>query len=291
MVAEMVDPAWTDGADGAGWFGDLGAAGVSSLDDPRLIWTLFEMRNRYHLALLDGGPAGAMSLVRSKRFITPLQNAIARHVVEESARLGRMLGTLPERSVPMRPQEWAQAPSAPFLATERQICDGVNTWTNQDIVVMAGRRLAMSLNVKSQMSSFGKNFHTYARIISGETAHLRRPDRRLVCGLFYLFPAESPMPREGRLPERPNFDVILDAVRYLGGRASAEGERDELDEVCALVVDFHFDDPGQDPEILSTVADFEARGLRTPSQETLDALSTDGFAERLIAKSRERYAW
>lgn len=150
------------------------------------------------------------------------------------------------------------------------------------------------INIRSQLSSIGKNYDTLFERVMAEATNLHGRFPALVSGYIYLLPTMGYNTKASGEQGRPCRTEKYDLEKYLFSFhtiAKREKPGDEIwkhEEVCLLVVDFERDPP----KILDTTEDFLEGGRI--SQEfseiiKIEDLSIKNFFDELLKKLRKRY--
>lgn len=167
---------------------------------------------------------------------------------------------------------------------------------NQDIGVYHDGKPSeplVSVNLKSQMSSFSNNRSGFRNNLMGEVTNLHAGHPGLACGLIYILPTHGFASADDAKIERPPFEAHLAEWADWRERTSATDKEFLYEAKLLLVVDF---DPylfeGGSPYICTSAADLaEHAGVdrsvanRVPS-ETFDP---DAFFDTLLEHYHQRF--
>lgn len=121
----------------------------------------------------------------------------------------------------------------------------------------AGGAPQLIIDVRSQMSSLGKNFNNYIRMKAGEVESIHERYPKCVIGLIYIHPTGDLQTRR-RINPVGSFNYISAAKQLssLSGRISTDDSLSVYERVAYCVIDFN-----QDPPRLSNTVPTEV-GLR-----------------------------
>ena len=152
----------------------------------------------------------------------------------------------------------------------------------------------MAINVRSQLSSIGKNFDTIFERIYAESLNLHNRFPYLPLGYFFLLPKRGydASAKQDNIVERSeNFDIqkFISSYAALSGRESPEDEKWKYEAMCLLVVDFE----QSPPRIMDDIDDFVEQGLVTPEFADVygsDVISVENFFEKLLGDYKRRYS-
>jgi hypothetical protein len=259
--------------------------------DSLLVGAAAGLRSKIEDAYRKGGKTAVLSAIRSKAVIAPVQEWFVSRLSEAAALRGGEMTRLPGEEY-SRAGRVGRLPQEPFVVTEKMLRGGTLDELNIDVVAFGRGRPAMATTVKSQMSSFGKNFSNHIKNITGEMCITRQADPRLVWGVVYVLPTVSPMAvLAGDDEQGPNMEGCLKTLLALGDRSTPVRKACNADRVCALVVDFHWDQAGVAPEVVDTVGGLLSRGLVSPKFAVglpFEKLAPAGLADALVSASLKR---
>lgn len=212
---------------------------------------LFEIKKLYEQTIKSGGRPAVHSLIRSQKLINILHNYIKEQLVS--------FGVNPNKIYPKINQTKPELKMAGFLKEKSQDISIISGEFNKEEIregVLIGKTdkigirtlsKSISINVRSQLSSLGKNFDTlYERTFAESlNLHLRVP--KLVLGEVYLLPLVAYDPKKMKnnqigWDEKAPIKYIP-AFRELNNRASKDIDDYKYERVCLLIVDFRGDKP------------------------------------------------
>ncbi|MDH3325037.1 MAG: restriction endonuclease [Candidatus Peregrinibacteria bacterium] len=212
---------------------------------------LIEMKKLYEDTIISGGRKGVTSLIRSQKLINILHNYIKEQLVS--------YGVNPSKIYPKIDETKPELKMAGFLKEKSQDISIIAGEFKQEIItggVLIGKKdkiglknlsKSLSINVRSQLSSLGKNFDTlYERTFAEAlNLHLRIPE--LVMGEVYLLPLVAYDPKKMKENEI-DWDEkapikYIPAFREINNRSSTEIDDYKYERVCLLIVDFREEQP------------------------------------------------
>lgn len=165
--------------------------------------------------------------VRSKKFITEFQNYCAYE--------------LRSRKLDAKGSQ---------IKLEHSITVGRGPVEADVAIVDAKGQPILIVDVRSQMTSVGKNFNNYIRMKAGEVESIHAKYPRCIVGLVYIHPAgdlhtRKPVGRVGSF----NYVKAAAQLASLGGRTSLIDFASTYEQVAYCVIDFN----AEPPKLLSTV--------------------------------------
>lgn len=175
---------------------------------------------------------------------------------------------------------------------------------NQDVVIIPFERLIpltntvlpeleqiLSVNIRSQLSSLGKNIDTlYERTFAEAlNLHLSYPNQCL--GEVYLIPTHE-YDDETMLQNRIIYKSVSKIEKYIlwfqaiNNRRSTNKDEYKYERICLLIADFR----QETPKLYNSMEELKNDGL-VPQNSTvsLENLTADNFAEDLLAIYAERF--
>lgn len=197
---------------------------------------LEEMKRKYVDAFNEdvqlGSNKNRTSLIRSKKLINILHQFVINKLIE--------LGIPPNWIWPNQ-----------INPSERKVY-GFPKPKDQDIIVEPPQnRMAtgpiISINVRSQLSSIGKNYDTLFERLFAEALNLHTRFPYLVAGYLYLLPTvgfnSEPNP-DSMFEERINIEKYIYSFLSISGREDPDVDPPwKYERICLLLVDFERDPP------------------------------------------------
>jgi hypothetical protein len=152
----------------------------------------------------------------------------------------------------------------------------------------------MAINVRSQLSSIGKNFDTIFERIYAESLNLHNRFPYLPLGYFFLLPKrgyDSSAKQNNVVERSEKFDVqkFISSYSSLSGRESPEDEKWKYEAMCLLIVDFE----QSPPQIMDNIDDFVEQEIVTPEFAEIygsEVISVENFFEKLLSDYKTRYS-
>lgn len=249
--------------------------------DPLLTETLSKIKEEYENAIIHGGRDEQESLIRSQKLINYLHEYVKIKLVTEGISASKIFPPLKNSKPELKMCGFLKEKSQdicvlPSESKKESIVDEGVLKGKIDKLEKSMMSESISINVRSQLSSLGKNFdtlfeRTYAEALN---LHLRVPE--LVMGEVYMVPLVAYDPTimtEHRIGwnEALPLEKYIPAFRELNGRISPDDEKYKYERVALLIVDFTVDPP---KEITSSEY-FVDKGLI--SSDMVEYLSLDGL--------------
>jgi hypothetical protein len=257
---------------------------------------LFEIKKLYEETIKFGGRPAVHSLIRSQKLINILHNYIKEQLVS--------FGVNPNKIYPKINQTKPELKMAGFLKEKSQDISVIAGDFNEEDIeegVLIGKKdkigvkilsKSISINVRSQLSSLGKNFDTlYERTFAESlNLHLRVP--KFVLGEVYLLPLVAYDPKKMKnkqigWDEKAQIKYIP-AFRELNNRESEEVDDYKYERVCLLIVDFRGEKPViiEDSEQLYKMGWIKKEDI---DKFSLKGLSIKDFVKDLLSSYEKRH--
>jgi hypothetical protein len=144
----------------------------------------------------------------------------------------------------------------------------------------------LSVNVRSQLSSVGKNFDTLYERTFAESLNLHQRIPKMVLGEVYLLPVKeySDSSTPNNIIFNPvNIEKYINAFQAINGRTHQNDEKFKYERCCLLVVDFE----PLTPIIYNTSNQLIQDGISTFS--SLDSLNFSNFVSDLMGIYKTRF--
>ena len=240
------------------------------VDMQLLIGTLQEMKNAYENAIRNGKYT---SLIRSKKLINLLHEYV--------------IGELKKRVEPS------------WVVTDKKVY-GFPKIKEQDIIIQPpqnGRNVSVgpiiAVNVRSQLSSIGKNYDTLFERIFAEALNLHNRFPYMGLGYLYLLPKigynpDASKENQVELSERYNLEKYILSFLSIANRTGPSDVPWKYERVCLLIVDFE----SEPPEVMDDMQIFLDEGLvseKFAQLYTFEELSMKDFFDELYKIMMERY--
>jgi hypothetical protein len=235
-----------------------------------LLEKLKEMKETYETAIQNGEYT---SLIRSKRLI----NVLHEYVIDE------LKGQV--------------EPS--WIITDKKVY-GFPKTKEQDILIQPpqnGSNISvgpiMAINVRSQLSSIGKNYDTLFERVYAEALNLHNRFPYMVLGYLYLLPKigygpEAAKKNRVEILERYNREKYILSFLSITNRKSPNDVFWKYKKVCLLIVDFE-NDPPTIVDDMQVVADDKLVSGKFAQLYTFEELSVRNFFDDLYKMMMERY--
>jgi len=255
----------------------------------KLTVALSKIKRDYEDAIKSGGTEAAHSLIRSKKLIGHLHEYIKNELIlngVDSTKIYPPLGqSRPELKMvgflKSKAQDICVLPSPP----RREVVKEGVLIGQEDPVGRAIMNESISINIRSQLSSLGKNFDTLYERTFAEALNLHMRAPKLVMGEMYMVPfmaydADAINRREVDWTE-PLPLKYIPAFRELNFRERDDVDAHKYERVCLLIVDFRKDPP----EVIDSseaFASYETLDEETVKKATLSGLTISDFFSDLL---------
>lgn len=266
------------------------------IKDKLLQENLKQIKKLYEDAIKKDGSKGTESLIRSSGVICLIHEYIKEELIAQGVNPDfihpppgcsspeiKLMGFLKGKNqdIMVIPQSFK----------EEEINDGVLIGA-MDKVGKDVSNKSISINIRSQLSSLGKNFDTlYERTFAEAlNLHLRLPE--LVCGEVYLIPLIAYNPNvmddhivqfKEKLPTK-----YIPAFRELNNRQNIDVDDHKYEKVCLLIVDFR----KNQPEIINDVKQIQEAGIINEDiakKITLNGLTINNFVSDILEIYKKRH--
>ena len=253
-------------------------------------------------SIVDGGVIAKDSLIRSQQLICILHDAVKAAFIDWGVNPGYINPPYGEHSGELKLAGF-------FKCKNQDICILPNNVTAKEEILMfdgilRGKKDSygfdltekiLSVNVRSQLSSIGKNFDTlYERTFAEAlNLHLRCP--KMVLGEFYMIPVfeyDDSLVKDNVVGFKPNRKIQEHIQKYIysfgavNNRSTTEEEEYKYERVCLLIVDFN----RSVPKIYNTDDELKADGLLPEhSTATINDMNFPSFAQTLMSIYQDRF--
>lgn len=226
---------------------------------------ILKIKRMYEEAIVNGGRDGVHSLIRSKKLIDCIHEFIKHELVRQ--------GISPAKIIPPLGKSKPELTMAGFLKRKSQDISVLSEPPKEEIIedgVLIGEKdkvskelmnRSISINIRSQLSSLGKNFDTLFERTFAEALnlHLRAP--KLVMGEVYMVPliAYDPDKIDNRTISWKEWLPVnyIPAFQALNNRKTDDDEGYKYERVCLLIIDFR----QNPPKIIDSVKTFIDEGM------------------------------
>jgi len=259
-----------------------------------IIDVLSTMKNDYEQAIVSGGRTAATSLIRSQALVGHLHEYVKQELISN--------GISPSK---IWPPVGSCNPEKKFSGFFKQKDQDISILNGYDIpetmtdgatagkidkIGMASSSQAISINVRGQLSSIGKNFDTLYERTFAEALNLHMRIPKLVMGELYYLPLVAYDPDE-MLNNNVQWKEQLPSY-FIPSFTAINGRTENTDlykyeRVCLLIVDFR-----NDPPTIVTENDLVGEGIITEDQtttHTLQNMSITNFVEDLLDIYTQRH--
>ena len=256
---------------------------------------LEEIKRLYEKTIEMGGREAVHSLIRSQKLIGIIHDYIKKQLISFG---------IPEKNIfPKLNETKPEVRIAGFLKEKKQdICIIPSKFQEEKIEegVLRGKkdkvgksvmRESITINVRSQLSSLGKNFDTLYERRFAEALNIHLRVNEMVLGEIYMIPLVAYDPKKMKRKqigwqEKATIKYIP-AFREINSRDSVDVDEYKYERVCLLIVDFR----EEKPKIISSAKELVDMGWIKESEiETysLDGLGMKDFIKDLLEVYKKR---
>lgn len=265
---------------------------------PDLNEVLVSIKRDYITAIRSGGRDHVHSLIRSQKLIMYIHEFIKQDLVFH--------GINPSKIFPPPGKTKPELKMAGFLKTKNQditilhktpipekIQEGV-LLGKTDAIGKNISKQAISVNIRSQLSSLGKNFDTLYERTFAEALNLHLRTQNLIMGEVYMVPIIAYDP-DLINEKKIGFDEILPsyyipAFNFLNGRKSPKDDLYKYDRLCLLIIDFREDPPKVITSASELVKDEIISKKQSKEKEySLAGMDIDTFVPDLLNIYKKRH--
>lgn len=265
--------------------------------DDLLSEKLKEIKNRYEEAS-KRGTEGTLSAIRASKLIMPIHEYIKAELIAQ--------GVNPSKIFPGLNKTKPEIKLTGFLKEKHQDITIMPSYPKPEVIKEGpligeidkiGKKLtdkSLSINVRSQLSSIGKNFDTLYERTFAEALNLHVRCPKLVMGEVYLVPLKAYDP-DKRGNRQIKFKEKLPLVKYirsfqaLNNRGVNEKRNEyKYERVCLLIIDF----TPEIPKIINDVSDLVKDGLITEKDTkntSLKGLTIGNFVSDILKIYKDRH--
>lgn len=259
-----------------------------------------EMKSLMESAIISGGITGKESLIRSKKLINILHEAVKFELVDNGLKPGNLYPPLndskPELKIAgflkKKDQDICVVPSSVTKKSRKITWGPLQAENETDPLGHDYAEQTLVVNVRSQMSSLAKNADTLFERTFAEALNLHSIYPEMVLGEVYLIPVyeydDSAM--KDRLIRfkkgHTNIEKYVSFFSSLSGRTSPDKDNHMYERCTLVVVDF-----SKKPcHIYNSTAALKADSLVSSNFNVeLSRISFDGFASDLISQYAKRF--
>ena len=256
---------------------------------------LKEIKILYEQTVKNGGRNGVHSLIRSQKLIGIIHDYIKQELISYGISKDKIFPRLNETKPELR--------MSGFLKEKKQDISIISGKFKKETIkegVLIGKtdkigkdiiNMSISINVRSQLSSLGKNFDTLYERTFAEALNLHLRTNKLIMGEVYMIPLvaydpEKMAKKEVGWKEKAPIKYIP-AFRELTKRESADIDEYKYERVCLLIVDFREDNP----KIISSAQELLDLGWIKKDEIdnfSLEGLGMKGFIKDLVMAYEKR---
>lgn len=256
---------------------------------------LKEIKILYEQAIKNGGRDGVHSLIRSQKLIGIIHDYIKQELISYGISKNKIFPKLNETN--------PEICMSGFLKEKKQDISVISSKFNKETIregVLIGKtdqigknvmNTSISINVRSQLSSLGKNFDTLYERTFAEALNLHLRADKLVMGEVYMIPLVAYDPdkmarKEIGWKEKAPIKYIP-AFRELTKRESVGIDEYKYERVCLLIVDFR----EENPKIISSAKELLDLGWIKKDEIdnfSLEGLGMKGFIQDLVIAYEKR---
>ena len=255
------------------------------------------IKKMYEDAIKTNGRDGVHSLIRSKKLIDCIHEFIKKELVYNGVNASKIIPpiglTKPEIKMAgflkRKDQDITVLPEIP--SEEEVIGEGVLIGEKDKIGKKIMNR-SISINIRSQLSSLGKNFDTLYERTFAEALNLHLRANKLVTGEVYMVPlvAYDPDKIDSKEIEwREKLPIgYIPAFQALNNRQSETDDDYKYERVCLLIIDFRTNPP----KIINSVQELIDEGVITEENSekfSLSKLTIGNFVSDILDSYNKRH--
>lgn len=265
-------------------------------DEASIDSVVLRIKKMYEKAIKKGGRDGVHSLIRSKKLIDCIHEFIKHELIRQ--------GVDPAKITPPLGQTKTEVKMSGFLKRKYQDISILSEAPREEVIedgVLIGEKdivgkdimnKSISINIRSQLSSLGKNFDTlYERTFAEAlNLHLRAPG--LVMGEVYMVPLVAYDPdkiNKKKISWKEWLPVnYIPAFQALNNRGADDGDKYKYERVCLLIIDFR----KIHPKVIDNVQTFIDEGLigeERANKFSLGGLTMHDFVSDLLETYKNRH--
>lgn len=265
-------------------------------DEASIDSVALRIKRMYEKAIKKGGRDEVHSLIRSKKLIDCIHEFIKHELIIQ--------GVDPSKIIPPIGQTKPEVKMSGFLKRKDQDISVLSETPREEVIedgVLIGEKdivgknimnKSISINIRSQLSSLGKNFDTlYERTFAEAlNLHLRAPS--LVMGEVYMVPLVAYDPdkiNKKKIAWKEWLPVnYIPAFQALNNRGSDDGDKYKYERVCLLIIDFR----KTHPKVIDNVQTFIDEGLigeERANKFSLSRLTMHDFVSDLLETYKNRH--
>lgn len=251
-------------------------------------------------AIKYGGNTSKGNLIKTKKIINILHEVVKSEFLKNAVNpnfikpeLGFSKGELKLAGIlKKKDQDISLLPNNETVKSEVLLTDGILKNKN-DIYGKNYSEKVLTVNVRSQLSSFNNNFDTLYERTFAEALNLHKRCPNMVLGEFYMiavneFDKADAKKKKVSFTKNNNVDAHIEkyllAFDAINQRSSKTDEAYKYEKVCLLIVDFHT------LKVYNTDAELKKDGLLPKSSKaTIKNLTFDTFFKDLLKTYETRF--
>lgn len=260
-----------------------------------IIPVLSKMKKELENKILTGNHKEVTSYIRSQKFVGHLHEYVKQELISNGISSNKIHPSLgkskPEKKFTGFLKQKNQDVVVLNNKSESETIQDGSLRGKKDLIGKDSSSKAISINVRGQMSSIGKNFDTLYERTFAEALNLHARTPKLVMGELYYVPIiaydnnefdNNKISWKEKLPAK-----FIPAFEALNGRNENDLNYYKYEKVCLLIIDFR-----KDPPTLVSENDLVSEGIISKqhiSSYSLKNLSIDTFVKDLIAVYKKRH--
>jgi hypothetical protein len=250
--------------------------------------TLKQIKKLYEQVSKESGTEGTISEIRASKIIMPVHEYIKAELISKGINPHKMFPSLGSKKPEIKLKGYLKCKDQDILVLPvKPTKEQIKKTKSLEILAEENKTRLLSINVRSQLSSLGKNYDTLFERTFAEALNLHLENRLLVLGEVYLVPLVAYDP-DARGTETPKFKEVLPALKYIRSfqqinsrNSNGEGDEYKYERVCLLIVDFRKDPP----RVINTVSELVKEGIvseEEAKQISLQNLTLFDFVDDLL---------
>jgi hypothetical protein len=265
-------------------------------EDMNINAVILRIKRMYEEAIVSGGRDRVHSLIRSKKLIDCIHEFIKQELVKQGVDASKIIPPLGETKPELK--------MAGFLKRKSQDISVLSQIPKTEIIdegVLIGEKdkiskevmdNSISINIRSQLSSLGKNFDTLFERTFAEALNLHLRAKKLIMGEVYTVPLIAYDPdkmNKKKIGWREWLPVnYLPAFQALNNRKDDEDDDYKYERVCLLIIDFR----QNPPKIVDSMQDFIDEGVvdkELAKKFSMEGLDIKNFVSDILAAYKKRH--
>lgn len=221
---------------------------MNKLSKKNLEDALRNIKQDYELAIRNGGNKQKESLIRSGKLINHIHEFIKKDLIVHGVSKNKIYPTISKSTPELRlsgflKNKFQDITVLPDTPKQEEITSNSVLIGKQDIVGTDLTNKAITINVRSQLSSLAKNFDTLFERTYAESLNLHMRSHKIVLGEIYLIPLyeyleQAAKQKKIEFSKNPINEKFPIGFNALNARKNIKNSAYKYERVVLLVVDF-----------------------------------------------------